>query len=210
MILLITPIASERQSAMSLESTSRSVFGVSHETIVRRILATFDKATPADVEAGATWYGEAGALCDTLATGPITREHVAAVIAQLSPRTTWSRNVAGAVALIANGPDAARSLGCIGANVDRAAVALESSDPLSTINGPKTASFARNIVGDREAVTVDVWAARVADLDETLLSRKGAYDAVAHAYRVAARRRGVDPATMQATTWIVARNGRAA
>lgn len=196
---------------MSLEATSKATFGVSHETIVRRILATFDKASPADIEAGARWYDEAGELCDTLQQGyTVTREHVGAILAQLSPRTTWSRNVAGAVAMIREGHEAARALGCIGANVDRALVAIGSDDPVATINGPKTRSFALNILGDREAVTVDVWACRVADLDETRLGRKGAYDAVAHAYRTAARRRGVDPATMQAVTWIVARNGRAA
>jgi hypothetical protein len=36
------------------------------------------------------------------------------------------------------------------------------------------------------------------------------YPAIEHAYRVAAERVGVDPTTMQATTWVVARNGRAA
>ena len=199
---------------MSHDTVSRSVFGVSHETIVKRILRTFDRATQSDVEQGARWYDEAGRLASDLAIesdwGTVTPAHAAAVIAQRSPRTTWARNVATATALIYHGRDAARELGAIGSNIDRAIVALDSDDPIATINGPKTNSFARNINGDREAVTVDVWAARVADLDETLLGRKGAYDAVAHAYRVAARRRGVDPATMQATTWIVARNGRAA
>lgn len=200
---------------MSHDTVSRSVFGVSHETIVKRILRTFDRASTSDVEAGATWYSEAGQLASDLAISNddrfVSPRAAAAVIAQLSPRTTWSRNVAAATALIYYGPDEARAVGAIGANVERAMVALEAQgDPIDTINGPKTNAFARNIAGDTEAVTVDVWAARVADLDETLLSRKGAYDAVAHAYRVAARRRGVAPTTMQATTWIVARNGRAA
>ena len=195
---------------MSHDTVARSVFGISHETIVKRILRTFDAATATDLESGARWYDEAGQLASDLAAGDVTRNHAAAVIAQLSPRTTWARNVATATALIREGRDAARALGAMGALLDRAEIALSSDDPIGTINGPKTGSFARNIAGDREAVTVDVWAARVADLDETLLGRKGAYDAVAHAYRVAARRRGVDPATMQATTWVVARNGRAA
>jgi hypothetical protein len=174
---------------MSHDSTARKVFGVSHETIVRRIIRTFDAATPSDVEAGARWYEEA-----------------AAVIAHLSPRTTWSRNVEGAIMLLTSGE---RANGIIGANFDRAYASLDYDYPLESFGGPKTKAFAANIAGDREAVTVDVWACRVADLDETLLSRAGAYDAIAHAYRLAARRRGVDPATMQATTWIVARNGRA-
>lgn len=195
---------------MSHDTTARAVFGVSHETIVRRILRTFDRATTSDIEAGARWYDESGALAASLADGPVTMHHAAAVIACLSPRTTWSRNVATATALIREGRTAARSLGAMEALLDRAEIALQDVDPIATINGPKTSAFARNIAGDREAVTVDVWACRVADLDENALGRKGAYDAVAHAYRLAARRRGVDPATMQATTWIVARNGRVA
>lgn len=200
---------------MSHDTTARAVFGVSHETIVRRILRTFDRATTADIEAGARWYDEAGTLAASLAGrgGNLdSLERAAVVIAHLSPRTSWARNVATAVA-VANGEwESARELGAMGALLDRARRAVDAADPWETF-GPtalKTKSFARNIAGDREAVTVDVWACRVADLDETALGRKGAYDAVAHAYRLAARHRGVDPATMQATTWIVARNGRAA
>jgi hypothetical protein len=202
------------------DAVLRTRTGITLETAVRRILRTFDRATPADIEAGASWYGGAGALVEELArTASVTPAHAAAVVAQLSPRTTWSRNVAGATALLLRGPDSARALGCLGANVGRAVVALESSDPLSTINGPKTGAFARNILGDRDSVTVDVWAARIAlspgwsrgqDDHGADLSRQDVYDALAHAYRVAARRRGVDPTTCQATSWIVVRNGRAA
>lgn len=191
---------------MSHDATIRKVYGVTLETVVRRITRTFDRATSADVESGARWYDEASDLASALAAQYyLDRDVVARVIAALSPRTTWSRNVAGTIALLQSGDEAARRLGCIGRNVDTALSVIDGAH----LNGPKTAAFARNIAGDRESVTVDVWACRVADLDEDKLSRAGVYDAVAHAYRLAARRRGVDPATMQATTWIVARNGRA-
>jgi len=184
--------------------------GTTTRATVDRIVATFDRATASDVEAGASWYADAGSIADTLAGKAGSREHAAAVIAHLSPRTTWSRNIAGAVSLLTDGSTA----GCIGANVDRARAALQSDDPIGTLRGPKTRRFALNILGDRDAVTVDVWAARVAigavsDDPERDLSRVGVYDALEHAYRLAARRRGVDATTMQATTWIVARNGRA-
>lgn len=197
---------------MSHDTVARDVFGVTLETIISRILRTFDRASTSDVESGARWYDEAGSLAGTLTSRPysagiLNLEQAASVIAALSPRTSWSRNVAGAVALIVSGPQAARQSGCMTRNVETARRAR--TDGFAALNGPKTNAFARNIAGDREAVTVDVWACRVANLDEDRLSRKGAYDAVAHAYRLAARRRGVDPATMQATTWIVARNGRA-
>lgn len=191
---------------MSHDETMRKVFGITLETVVRRILATWDRASKSDVESGARWYDEAGDLATRLAA-----EHghdvetVAGVIAALSPRTPWSRNVAGAVALLADPTDPPTYL--ISRNVATAQAIL--TGEIDGPTGPKTSAFARNIAGDRETVTVDVWACRVASLDEDALSRKGAYDAVAHAYRLAARRRGVDPATMQATTWVVARNGRA-
>lgn len=199
---------------MSHDESARKAFGVSLETIVRRIVRTFDRASASDVESGARWYDEAGTLASSLADEDWTPAQVACLIAHLSPRTTWARNVATATVMVQDkrdGHNAALRLGAMGALVNRAAQIHDWEDPFDSF-GPaarKTRSFARNIHGDREAVTVDVWAMRVADLDESALSRKGAYDAVAHAYRLAARRRGVDPATMQATTWIVARNGRA-
>lgn len=199
------------------DAVLRHAAGVTLETAVRRILRAFDAATPANVEAGVRWYDGASEIVDAVAAaGNVSREHAAAVIAHLSPRTTWQRNVAGAFGLVTG----TGTHGCMGANVARAIGALGSADPLSTLHGPKTAAFARNITGDRDAVTVDVWAVRVALAPawsrgsgsdaETILGRSGVYAAVAHAYRVAARRRGVDPTTMQATAWIVVRNGRAA
>lgn len=193
---------------MSHDQTTRDVFGVTLETVVARILRTFDRASSSDVESGARWYDDAGALASSLSLnvdGSV--ERAASVIAALSIKTSWSRNIAGATLLLTSGPAAARRIGCMERNITIARDAKR--DGYAALNGLKTSAFARNIAGDREAVTVDVWAMRVVDLDPDLLTRKGAYDAVAHAYRLAARRRGVDPATMQATTWVVARNGRA-
>lgn len=184
---------------------------------VERILRVWARHTDADLESGARWYGaDAEALLGALVdAGAPSREHAAAVVAHLSPRTTWQRNTLGAVLLITRGEAAARRAGCLSRNVENAAHALTVLNPLDTLNGPKTARFARNLMGDREAVTVDVWAARVAFGDviadpERALSSVGAYAATEHAFRLAARRAAVDPTTMQATTWIVARNGRAA
>jgi hypothetical protein len=140
-----------------------------------------------------------------------TPEHAAAVIAQLSPRTPWARNVAGAYGLLLSGT----APHCMANNVARAKVAAAAADPLATLKGPKVSAFAANILGDTDRVTVDVWALRVAlggdsEIDpESAISKAGVYDAIAHCYRLAARRVGVDPAVMQAVTWIVARNGRA-
>jgi hypothetical protein len=184
--------------------------GESTRSVSSRIYATWSQATAADIERGARWYGSGEALVDELgALHGLSREAVAAVIAHLSPRTTWLRNTTGARSLLATG----EAPGCLSANVSRALTALESDTPLATLNGPKTARFALNLLGDRTAVTVDVWAVRVAlggrEDAEQALSRVGVYGAIEYAYQLAARRAGVDPTTMQATTWIVARNGRA-
>lgn len=194
---------------MSHDTTTRRVWGVTLETIVRRILRSFDSASPRVLEEGATWYSEQHDLALSL-TGydngsgrAVTLEQAAAVIAALSPRTKWTRNVEGAIALVKEGPRAAERIIFLRRNVETARQALLYG--FDALGGPKTRAFAMNIAGDTEAVTVDVWACRVAGVDEDLLTRKGAYDAIAHAYRLAARRRGVNPSTMQATTWTVER-----
>jgi hypothetical protein len=135
-------------------------------------------------------------------------------MAHLSPRTRWARTVAGTYSLILTGVPGE---GHLIKNTERAIAAMKSDDPLGTLNGPKTKRFAANLLGDREAVTVDVWALRVAlgptttvDVQHAGLNRSGRYAAVETAYRSAARELGVEPATAQAVTWIVARNGRAA
>lgn len=173
----------------------------STEVLVRRILRTFDTASPSDIEAGARWYDEASDLTLVLAgeTGR-TVTQAAEVIAALSPRTIWSRNVAGATALMLH--DEAL-VGLLSRNVEMARRIIKGEE--GVLKGPKTRAFAANIAGDRERVTVDVWAARAVDVDEDLLTRSGVYAAVEHAYRLAARRRGVEPATMQATVWVIAR-----
>lgn len=204
----------------SNNETLRRTAGISFRRACLNIEGVWKLCTPADVESGAHWYDKAGGVvADIVALTGDTRETVAAVIAHDSPRTTWQRNVAGAYALLATGEKAP---GIMAGNHSRAVSAMETGraggDPLATIKGPKTRNFAMNILGCRESVTVDAWAARIAlkpdwtrgetaDV-ERILSRAGAYDAVANAYRVVAARLGIDPTTLQASTWIRARNGR--
>lgn len=192
-----------------------STLGTTHAEMVARIVETFHRATPTDIEAGTRWYDDGQTMVDELAVrANVTREHVAAVMAHLSPRTRWARTVTGTYSLILTGVPGE---GHMTRNIERAQAALKSNDPLSTLHGPKTRRFARNLLGDREAVAVDVWALRVAlgptsdvDVQNVNLTRGGRYAAVETAYRAAARELGVDPTTAQAVTWIVARNGRAA
>lgn len=134
------------------------------------------------------------------------RETVGAVVAHLSPRTTWRRTLEGARSLLV----ADQAPGCMGANVARARVAMASMAPLDTLNGPKTRRFALNMLGDLDVVTIDVWAMRVALGGRTVRFDKqgNLYAALEHCYRLVAQRLDRPPAVIQATTWITVRNGR--
>lgn len=169
---------------------------------MKSILAAWRQADKDQRDVGAQWYPRARQVAEQVATaGGISLVHAVAVIAHLSPRVQWSRNVTGALDLVTTG----NAVGMLGASVNRARGALASDDPLGTINGPKTRSFAANILGDLDQVTVDVWAARIAGVDQGLVKRQAGYDQVVSMYRKAARKIGVEPAVLQATTWIVAR-----
>src|SRR4051812_23025851 len=114
--------------------------GTSTRAVADRIVRVWERATSADVESGARWYADGETFIATLAGATShSQETVAAVVAHLSPRTTWQRNMQGADLLLTTG----EAPGCIGANVERAREAMTAADPLGTLNGPKTSRFAR-------------------------------------------------------------------
>ncbi len=70
----------------------------------------------------------------------------------------------------------------------------------------KLVNFRRNLSGDYQSVTVDRWAHFVATWGELKTVPTGkTYLAIAQAFIQAATMRGVEPSTMQAVTWVVAR-----
>lgn len=179
--------------------------GLNVEQVTKRISRTFGKATEADILAGKVWYDEARAIVRQLsAVSVYTDDQVAAAMSQLSPKLRWKQNVDSIKMLVIDGELPAYVMT---GPANRARKALVAADPFSTFGAKakKTQSFARNIIGDDNAVTVDVWAARVAGISEDQLKLVGVYEAVAHCYRLAAKRAGVSPAQMQAVTWIVVR-----
>lgn len=181
--------------------------GTSTRACADRIEATYLMANRSQREEGCAWYVNALSLALLIsAAHDLTIEQSAGLIAQLSPRLSWSRNVTAAH-LVASGETSVP--GVLGRNIKSAIVTMNSDDPASTINGPKTSAFYRNILGDLNAVTIDVWAARTAlgifEGTEVYLKRVGVYDAIAHAYKVAAIRLRMHPAHVQAVCWIVER-----
>jgi hypothetical protein len=187
--------------------------GLTTDEVVANILVAWTLATDANREDGAQWYLLNQQALEEMANGTgVSLETAAAVTAHLSPRIHWARNLVAAHNMLHGLP----VTGVLGRSISGAQSALDAyrngEEPLWTLKGQKIKNFALNLIGDTEAVTIDVWAARVAfggPYEDKILQRAGVYNAIAEAYRIAAVKVGVSPSTMQATCWIVARNGKA-
>ena len=76
---------------------------------------------------------------------------------------------------------------------------------IEALNGQKTSSFAWNLAGDYDAVTIDVWMMRACGEDDQDAPRTVQYREMSAAVRRLARRHGMTPAEMQALIWIIYR-----
>lgn len=174
-------------------------------TTKTRIDRAMARATEQDILEGKIWYAEAHALAIALADqSDLSVLQAACVIAHLSPKVTWKLNKRAAEDLVLRG---IRTPGIMAGPFARAQAAMVSDDPLDTF-GPaakKTRSFALNIAGFDQEVTVDVWIARAVGVSEAHLKHVGVYEGIAHQFRLAAKRYGMSPMQVQAIVWIVTR-----
>ena len=195
-----------------------------------RIVRTYLAASDADRAAGREWYDRAERECHRIAAETGFSVHrIAAVIAVLSPRTRWAANVAAAeraaraarralrddfAAELCGGmaesvaASVAAALQDYGLSdpIRKAGRILAGENPADVVGGPKVSAFFANLCGDREAVTIDVWAQRVAVGKWSDRPPSGtAYEDLAEAYRAAARVIGTDPVSVQAAVWIAIR-----
>jgi hypothetical protein len=203
--------------------------------MVRRILRHYRAATSDTLAKGAAWYGVAqGAareiaisLVGTVAWDAMTDadrtellERVCGVIAALSPRCQWITNVRWAAAMMHAAFSGAECPAVHTENGMRPIawrIATGEQTPADALRGPKIARFYRNILGDENSVTCDVWACIAAEgASSPSLPANGAkgpagrrYATVEASYVRAAKIAGVTPATMQAVVWVQVR-GRAA
>lgn len=171
------------------------------------IIATYHRASPADIAAGRDWYPSAGRIVRAIAReSSIAPERVASAVAALSPRNPWYWNVADAHAFAlsaaSDGPMPA-SATTFSANARRAWAMLRDDGSDWTAEAPKVRAFVRAIMGDADSVVVDVWAMRVATAGARDAVRPGEYAAVADAYRAASAIVGESPRDTQAITWLV-------
>jgi hypothetical protein len=173
------------------------------DAATQRILAAYDAADDETRRLGAAWYPGARTMCGAMQPGGHDADTACGVVAALSPRCQWATNLAWAAQVLAA---KRQRKGCPAVHTTamraHAWRIAGGENPLEVLNGPKVRAFYGNLTGNTDAVTVDVWAARLA-LGQYDVSGPGKhYDDIAEAYQRAAWARDVQPSTMQATTWI--------
>ncbi len=173
---------------------------------------------------GTQWYDTASDYVNNLAdvTG-LSSEQVAGVMAAFSPRTSWDKNTALATHFLLNydpnNPDSIKNFPGLKANLDRAKRIMAGPGDYESVlaalgndaEAPKIRSFYKNMMGDKDAVTIDAWMARAImgkghdmadkDLAAQSLSWAGAYDKMSEAVRQAAKELNISPRELQAIIW---------
>jgi hypothetical protein len=180
------------------------------ELRAKNITATYRAATDSERVEGRSWYATARAVAESL--DPASPEKAAAVIAVLSPRLNWDKNVEAAVSVYKG-----LHPKVLGANALKAKRIMAGENPDDVVSGPKVRAFWHAIVNpsDPRAIVIDrhafdVAAGTVLDDEQRgkVLGLKGAYDNVCKLYvraaQILSRELGheISPVEVQATTWV--------
>lgn len=168
-----------------------------------RIRESYRRATEEQRLSGTLWYDRVRLMAEQLASRynrPLFQ--VVGVIAALSPRNKFARNMQDAESILRDGERAV--VATFGSNKTKALriLAAQNHDEVyQLLNGNKVRSFYMNILlfNDMD-VTIDVWMLRLMGIDGTLTDRR--YEDVAHTVRHVARELGVQPKHLQAITWV--------
>jgi hypothetical protein len=178
---------------------------MTYENIYRQIVA---QAKPSQIEQATQWYADAEAVAHEVVSiyksrdMDVSLEQAASIVSAFSPRQRWSVNVRQALRF-AHGDEEMR---CLPNNLKMAKSALENG--FNALNGKKTNSFARNIAGDENAITIDVWMMRSAGIPKDSPSKKD-YTQLSEAIEKIAMETAMTPRTVQALVWIVYRGSAA-
>lgn len=183
------------------------------------ILGTFYLATAADKIKGEQWYPQAWETCSRLAAEYKADPYsVAGIVAALSPRNKWSRNITDAenllkVAQSGTIEDARQVKVCtFNSGKEKALRIIESreTDPAAIqaiLNGPKLVEFFNCIADVCPDVCIDghaysVWAGDRITLNKVPQITPKLRARIKADYISAADRLGISPSTLQAITWV--------
>jgi hypothetical protein len=194
---------------MTKETRKRSI-AAKQANYVKRIVKAWHTASSSDLASGLAWYTRAQDAAKAIHPNVLIG---AGVISALSPRTEWTQNKKYAASICraqAKGLMFPPSCGTR-ERTNKAWKIANLENPtreqiLAILNGPKTQRFFLNIIGDSHAVTIDIWAQRVAtgkadNRPPTAVS----YVPLERAYQIAASQLNVPPSHVQAAVWVYIR-----
>jgi hypothetical protein len=181
------------------------------------ILAVYNLANVADRANGEAWYPVASSIAQTLADSyGVSYIQAVGVIAALSPRNKWERNIADAESLIkvyTVDPESAADVKVctFGSNKQKALKILADSNidadgMLAILSGPKLREFASCIMGNPEEVCIDGHAYSIWLGDRVTLANVPSIGVklrrqIRADYVNAARELGISAPEVQAVTW---------
>ena len=189
------------------------------QTNIDNIKAIYQLATLTEKQDGITWYPVALDIARTIADEhDLTTAQAIGVIAALSPRNRWERNVQDAVSLItafnAGGAEQAMltKVCTFSSNKTKAVKILQLVAPtmdqvLEVLSGPKLREFASCIAGLPD-VCIDghaycIWAANRTGLKDVPAIGVKLRREIKADYQAAADQLGITPSACQAITWVV-------
>ena len=186
----------------------------------QNIIAVYNLATATDKINGADWYDRALTFANVLsAVYSIEVTTIVGVIASLSPRNRWERNMQDAESMVkayANGAtykDLMQLKVCtFKTGKDKAARILtdkvyDRAELLATLKGPKLQEFFNCILGDVDDVCIDghaysIWIGDRITLANVPSIGKKLRQSIKADYQAAAQSLGVKPHVLQAITWV--------
>lgn len=171
------------------------------DIMVRNLLNHWNSAADEVRVAGVNWYPTARiAVANMASRHKVSYRCAAGVIAAMSPRLHWVRNLAVADMVLGN---ARKVPGVFRINLDKARRIRAGHKPLTVLSGPKVRAFYRALIGDDTAAVIDVWTVCAVGWTANLTEK--AYHLVADALRIAAAKVRTSVAAMQAVAWVVVR-----
>ena len=181
-----------------ITNTLTAPVALSYEDTVAHFANLIMRASLREVEAASVWYHEAQEVAEDIAEiMGVSLEIGASIVSAFSPRERWASNVQKAYAF-ANG----LPVSGLTNNLNMANAAKDMG--FDALKGQKTNAFARAIAGDSNAVVIDVWMMRAAQMP-TDSPNKTQYAFVSDAIVDAANMFGITPRTAQALIWIIVR-----
>lgn len=164
---------------------------------MKRASTLYQRASADAIRNGLEWYPATRLWCREMAERyGVGIDTTAAILAVLSQRKRWRENKLAAVQALKGTPYAA--MGQMRRKVQRL---LNGENPAHVVTGPKIRSFWKAIMGDQDAVVLDVWMLKAYGETKKTLTPKQ-YERLADRLRRDAKRLGIAPSVYQATVWV--------